>query len=142
MLNFSVHQVTVLQGVSLSFVYDFVLCVLTVIPPLFSYHRSLFVIFVNFQWLRNPSNLLCKRTSRFFLIDYSCYNGTGKSYLGRKNVSRSGRPCLPWPNLDPPGHNFCRNPDGLRESPWCYVGPNHEEYCAVDKCSYKPLAVG
>lgn len=74
--------------------------------------------------------------------DHSCYNGTGKTYLGRKNVSRSGRPCLPWPNLDHPGHNFCRNPDGLRESPWCYVGPNHEEYCAVDKCSYKPLAVG
>ncbi|XP_020611795.1 inactive tyrosine-protein kinase transmembrane receptor ROR1-like isoform X2 [Orbicella faveolata] len=64
-----------------------------------------------------------------------CYNGTGASYTGRMNVTKSGRPCLEWPYKDLP-HNFCRNPEGLGARPWCYVGPENEvELCDVKKCS-------
>ena len=38
--------------------------------------------------------------------------------------------------MDPPGHNYCRNPGNLRESPWCYVGPDDEmESCDINKCT-------
>lgn len=70
------------------------------------------------------------------ISDNSCYNGSGETYAGRKNVSKSGRPCRAWPTMDPPGHNFCRNPDGHRTRPWCYVGQDNEkESCDVKKCS-------
>ena len=75
-----------------------------------------------------------------FLVDLfkstqDCYNGTGETYTGRMNVTKSGRPCLEWPDKDLP-HNFCRNPKGLRARPWCFVGPDNEkELCDIEKCS-------
>lgn len=68
--------------------------------------------------------------------DQSCYNGTGEMYIGRANVSSSGRPCRLWPNMYPPKHNYCRNPGGLDASPWCYVGVGDEkEFCDIEKCA-------
>ncbi|XP_078352935.1 tyrosine-protein kinase transmembrane receptor Ror-like isoform X2 [Oculina patagonica] len=64
-----------------------------------------------------------------------CYNGTGETYAGRQNATKSGRPCRTWPYMDPP-HNFCRNPKGHGAMPWCYVGPGYEkETCDIKKCS-------
>ena len=71
-----------------------------------------------------------------FPLDQSCYNGTGAMYFGRANVSSSGRPCRLWPDMDPPVHNYCRNPGGVRASPWCYVGVgNEKEFCDIEKCA-------
>lgn len=67
--------------------------------------------------------------------DHTCFNGRS-TYLGRKNVSKSGRPCQTWPEMDPPGHNFCRNPGNVEVSPWCLVGPKNErESCGISRCS-------
>lgn len=75
-------------------------------------------------------------TTSLVIEDHTCYNGTGQTYFGRKSVSKSGRPCQPWPNMDPPGHNFCRNIGSVRDSPWCYVGRHNEmESCGISKCS-------
>ena len=70
------------------------------------------------------------------IAENSCYNGTGETYSGRRNFTESGRPCRVWPSMNPPGHNFCRNPGGHKTRPWCYVGPEYDvEYCHIKKCS-------
>lgn len=79
-----------------------------------------------------------------FPADDSCYNETGEAYVGRRNVSKSGRPCRSWPSLDPPAHNYCRNPEGRAAKPWCYVGSESDyevEFCDMKKCttSGKPV---
>lgn len=72
----------------------------------------------------------------------SCYNGTGETYSGTRNVTKSGRPCRVWHSMDPPGHNFCRNPEGRKAQPWCHVGPKYEvEYCDIKQCSSLNAAV-
>lgn len=69
--------------------------------------------------------------------DHTCFNGRGTTYLGRRNVSESGRPCRQWPDMDPPRHNFCRNPGNVEVSPWCLVGPKNErESCGISRCSH------
>ena len=51
-------------------------------------------------------------------------------------MSSSGRLCRLWPEMDPPVHNYCRNPGGVRASPWCYVGVGDEkEFCDIEKCA-------
>ncbi|XP_032241527.2 tyrosine-protein kinase transmembrane receptor ROR2 [Nematostella vectensis] len=70
--------------------------------------------------------------------DQYCYNGTGEDYIGRLNVTKYGMPCLSWKSNDPVyklSHNFCRNPRGQHEAPWCYVDKNTYEYCVIPKCS-------
>ena len=33
------------------------------------------------------------------------------------------------------GHNYCRNPDGDENGPWCYtVGNKRWDYCDVPEC--------
>ncbi|XP_015759041.1 PREDICTED: inactive tyrosine-protein kinase transmembrane receptor ROR1-like isoform X1 [Acropora digitifera] len=69
--------------------------------------------------------------------DHTCFNKRGTTYLGRRNVSESGRPCQQWPEMDPPRHNFCRNPGNVEGSPWCLVGPKNErESCGISRCSH------
>ncbi|CAG0890884.1 unnamed protein product [Darwinula stevensoni] len=79
----------------------------------------------------------------------------GREYSGLKNVTRSGKKCQPWlsqtpnehstilylPAFPDPGldsrHNYCRNPDVVKEGPWCYngEGTNPEwEYCDIQLC--------
>uniref|UniRef100_A0A673A9T4 receptor protein-tyrosine kinase n=1 Tax=Sphaeramia orbicularis TaxID=375764 RepID=A0A673A9T4_9TELE len=80
----------------------------------------------------------------------SCYNDRGRFYQGNLNETRSGIPCQPWNQQDPHEHrlsvdvipelknskNFCRNPGGISDKPWCYtLNPNIRwEYCAVPQC--------
>lgn len=77
-----------------------------------------------------------------FIQDDSCYNGTGETYSGSRNVTKSGRPCRVWHPSDPSSHNYCRNPGGLEAQPWCHVGPENDvEYCDIKKCSSLNAAV-
>ncbi|CAG0905074.1 unnamed protein product, partial [Darwinula stevensoni] len=78
----------------------------------------------------------------------------GGEYTGKKNVTHSGFPCLPWGNLQPirdlkdpsvrfpdfdsldEGFNFCRNPNG-DAAPWCFYMEGVSlawEYCDVRFC--------
>ncbi|XP_025998839.1 plasminogen-like isoform X5 [Astatotilapia calliptera] len=79
-----------------------------------------------------------------------CLNGIGRDYRGTKSRTNSGKICQRWdssyphrPNFKPQSHpqaelysNFCRNPDGDSNGPWCYTtDPNTRwEYCNVPSC--------
>ena len=63
-------------------------------------------------------------------------NGTGADYLGTLAVTASKARCLPWNEHEPEhnwAHNYCRNPSGKKDRPWCYVEKNKWEYCNVPK---------
>ncbi|KAJ8007506.1 hypothetical protein DPEC_G00118200 [Dallia pectoralis] len=83
-------------------------------------------------------------------ITTTCYDDKGRFYQGPVNRTRSGTACQRWNQQDPQQHrlsvdvipelrnaeNFCRNPGGKSEKPWCYTtNPNIRwEYCNVPKC--------
>ncbi|TMS08539.1 Muscle, skeletal receptor tyrosine protein kinase [Larimichthys crocea] len=83
-------------------------------------------------------------------ITTTCYNDRGRFYQGSMNVTRSGIPCQSWSQQVPHQHrlsvevipelknseNYCRNPGGISDRPWCYtLNPNIRwEYCDVPQC--------
>ncbi|XP_070706674.1 muscle, skeletal receptor tyrosine-protein kinase isoform X2 [Pempheris klunzingeri] len=83
-------------------------------------------------------------------ITTTCYSDRGRFYQGGVNVTRSGIPCQAWSQQVPQQHrlsvdvipelknsdNYCRNPGGISDKPWCYTSnPNIRwEYCAVPQC--------
>ncbi|XP_049459626.1 muscle, skeletal receptor tyrosine-protein kinase [Epinephelus fuscoguttatus] len=89
-------------------------------------------------------------------ITTTCYNDRGRFYQGSVNVTRSGIPCQSWNQQVPHQHrlsvdvipelknsdNYCRNPGGISDKPWCYTSnPNIRwEYCAVPQCGEMGLA--
>ncbi|KAI5100042.1 muscle, skeletal receptor tyrosine-protein kinase isoform 1 precursor [Silurus meridionalis] len=80
----------------------------------------------------------------------TCYEDSGRFYQGSHSVTASGIPCQRWDQQDPHPHrlsvdvipelknaeNFCRNPGGESDRPWCYsTNPSIRwEYCLVPKC--------
>nr|XP_018903702.1 PREDICTED: uncharacterized protein LOC109034806 [Bemisia tabaci] len=93
---------------------------------------------------------VCKRP----VDDIGCVKDTGRDYAGNANVTTNGEACLSWntPSVFSAlkyrisekthqtllrDHNFCRNPDGLDSSPWCFVkAPTgvRKEFCDIPKC--------
>merc|ERR1719207_410897 len=86
-------------------------------------------------------------------FDLSCYEESdkGESYRGLAISTSSGRTCQVWVKSKPHeitlmpspsnglgNHNYCRNPDGSEDKPWCYTmdpSPEHEkETCEVPVC--------
>merc|ERR1719451_182653 len=86
-------------------------------------------------------------------FDLSCYEESdkGKAYKGLATSTSSGRSCQNWLkdmphsiSIDPSSenglgnHNYCRNPDGSEDKPWCYTmdpSPDHEkETCDIPVC--------
>ncbi|XP_059175620.1 muscle, skeletal receptor tyrosine protein kinase-like isoform X3 [Physella acuta] len=79
-----------------------------------------------------------------------CYVEKGRWYNGTMNVTKSGIPCQPWAASYPQSHtrspkifpellnseNFCRNPGGEEERPWCYTTDKlvRWEYCDLQVC--------
>lgn len=81
-------------------------------------------------------------------IGTTCYWGDGSAYKGTMNRTISGRMCEYWTktpfkdiqhNPELIGNNYCRNPNSLMDTPWCYSKHEKEasfiiELCAVDSC--------
>lgn len=83
-------------------------------------------------------------------VTTTCYNDRGRFYQGTHNITASAIPCQRWSQQDPHQHrlsvdvipelrnaeNYCRNPGGESDRPWCYTtNPNVRwEYCLVPKC--------
>merc|ERR1719198_1517442 len=86
-------------------------------------------------------------------FDMSCYEESdkGKAYKGLAASTTSGRTCQNWlkdkpheVGMEPStenglgNHNYCRNPDGSEDKPWCYTmdpSPDHEkETCDIPVC--------
>merc|ERR1719201_781388 len=97
---------------------------------------------------KQPVNVLAKG-------DTSCYKekDNGKSYRGLATSTASGRTCQRWVEDHPHGaaaeitptpdnglgnHNYCRNPDGSMDKPWCFTMDTNpdkaKEACAIPVC--------
>uniref|UniRef100_A0A8D0EAB2 Plasminogen n=1 Tax=Salvator merianae TaxID=96440 RepID=A0A8D0EAB2_SALMN len=80
-----------------------------------------------------------------------CKTGNGKDYRGKIATTVSGKTCQPWRSQVPHRHdaftplthpraglesNYCRNPDGDINGPWCYTTDLNKqwEYCDIPRC--------
>ncbi|KAM8962901.1 plasminogen isoform 1-T1 [Lycaon pictus] len=80
-----------------------------------------------------------------------CMFGNGKGYRGKKATTVMGIPCQEWAAQEPHRHsiftpetnpqaglekNYCRNPDGDVNGPWCYTMNQRKlfDYCDVPQC--------
>jgi hypothetical protein len=82
--------------------------------------------------------------------DMGCYmeEDSGKSYVGLKDSTKSGRKCQRWTESKPHAgaaemtgellgnHAYCRNPDGSMGAPWCYTLDDtlEKEECEIPVC--------
>ncbi|XP_075269827.1 plasminogen [Opisthocomus hoazin] len=87
-----------------------------------------------------------------------CKRGIGKDYRGMEAKTWRGIPCQKWaektphkPNYTPEKHpnagleeNYCRNPDGDANGPWCYTTDpaTRFDYCNIPECESKVTHTG
>ncbi|XP_052025692.1 plasminogen [Apodemus sylvaticus] len=81
-----------------------------------------------------------------------CMYGNGKEYRGKISVTATGTPCQGWAAQEPHRHsiftpktnpqaglekNYCRNPDGDVNGPWCYTTNPRKlyDYCDIPLCA-------
>ena len=88
----------------------------------------------------------------YYNMCIGCYDvsNNGTSYNGTINVTVSGILCQSWDSQFPhvhsitslfrrylEGHNYCRNPEGRGQKPWCYTINETQrwEYCDIKECT-------
>ncbi|XP_061430401.1 hepatocyte growth factor-like protein isoform X2 [Lethenteron reissneri] len=86
-----------------------------------------------------------------------CLEERGEDYRGRVNHTKGGIPCQHWATQHPHRHtylehnypcsgldrNYCRNPDGREEAPWCFtVDPSvRRQLCShIPRCAQPTAA--
>jgi len=88
------------------------------------------------------------RKTNTTLDPFDCYVDIGETYPGLADTTVSGRKCQNWLEQKPHAHSYgaadtglgnhqyCRNPAGSKEQPWCYTLDSSKEweYCNVPKC--------
>ncbi|GAB1600337.1 muscle, skeletal receptor tyrosine protein kinase-like [Argonauta hians] len=84
-------------------------------------------------------------------VTSDCYIGKGRWYNGTVNVTKNGLTCQSWSVDYPHSHrrhpdifaelenseNYCRNPGGDNDMPWCYVNDTNSRWaaCNISKCN-------
>ncbi|XP_072493804.1 plasminogen isoform X2 [Notamacropus eugenii] len=80
-----------------------------------------------------------------------CMYGSGKDYRGKRSTTVTGTLCQAWTAQEPHRHtiftpdtypragleeNYCRNPDGDPNGPWCYTTNPKKlfDYCDIPQC--------
>ncbi len=79
------------------------------------------------------------------LMDVGCLEDPlGETYQGKAEVTGSGERCIKWTS---PGlqqifagqqnwdHNYCRNPNGSDDAPFCFIDQDNLDYCQIPRCS-------
>ena len=82
-----------------------------------------------------------------FNVD-NCYVGVGTGYRGNVSITINNFKCRPWYNMESKYIttsdrypelilNYCRNPGGLLNHPWCYVNTStyNWDYCNISVCT-------
>ncbi|XP_019624292.1 PREDICTED: matrilin-2-like [Branchiostoma belcheri] len=100
----------------------------------------------NFYWAQGESTYEClcqPGRQEQCKAQAECYTKNGTYYSGKMSTTISGRTCQGWDTQLPHKHsisrlthNYCRNPGGTRDRPWCYtIDPSVRwEYCSVPQC--------
>ncbi|RDD37231.1 Hepatocyte growth factor-like protein [Trichoplax sp. H2] len=87
-------------------------------------------------------------------IETTCYTNNGEFYRGSISTTEKGQQCISWSSkslVDSQFHqtnyshptlvsNYCRNVNGTRQKPWCYIheSNNKWQYCNIPKCNPIP----
>nr|O18783.1 RecName: Full=Plasminogen; Contains: RecName: Full=Plasmin heavy chain A; Contains: RecName: Full=Activation peptide; Contains: RecName: Full=Plasmin heavy chain A, short form; Contains: RecName: Full=Plasmin light chain B; Flags: Precursor [Notamacropus eugenii]AAB65760.1 plasminogen [Notamacropus eugenii] len=103
------------------------------------------------------STVLNAQTTRVPSVDTTshpesdCMYGSGKDYRGKRSTTVTGTLCQAWTAQEPHRHtiftpdtypragleeNYCRNPDGDPNGPWCYTTNPKKlfDYCDIPQC--------
>ena len=80
----------------------------------------------------------------------ACYKDRGEDFRANVSVTEKGLKCQHWNATKPHhhilspteypelagGHNFCRNPGGKKEKPWCFTTDVDFkfDYCDIPSC--------
>ncbi|XP_024051597.2 plasminogen [Terrapene carolina triunguis] len=98
-----------------------------------------------------PTMVSTLRTTTATQTVTDCVVGNGMDYRGTRATTASGKTCQEWSSQKPHSHdyftpvthpraglekNYCRNPDGDINGPWCYTTDPRKawEYCEITKC--------
>ena len=94
------------------------------------------------------------------MVDFGCYTNFSEVYQGTISKTMDGYTCQPWVSQLPHRHgytpsnyphsnltsNFCRNPEGIRAKPWCYVNSSSNnitwQYCNIPSCGNLAISTG
>lgn len=129
----------------------------TIHSPLFEPYLSLG--FPECTAFDSDSRDTCTRTGYFdapksLKTTAKCTIHSGKGYRGQVNKTENGRYCQKWnsevflsagfyPQVFPEllnANNYCRNPGGLEDRPWCFVrmNANEKQFCNIPSCDSLP----
>ncbi|XP_026531031.1 plasminogen [Notechis scutatus] len=109
--------------------------------------------YCNLQKCANPE------TSQTLTANMDCRVGSGRDYHGHIATTVNGKTCQEWQSQVPHQHtsftpethprsrlekNYCRNPDGDTNGPWCYTTDTNKiwDYCDVPQCPASDAGCG